>query len=298
MTHPPLHSRPRWRDVLTAQVGGLGIALRMPARVALALATIASLLVAADIVGTAKARSFHPEHYVLPGVLGLLLPIAVWKDAEHFGAAFLWTLPVDRFRHALIKVLAGWVWLMGTVALFVLWLLAVTLVSGATPFAEETRPLLPSFSHGVTFDATAIQNVRWTAEPLLWLVPFTAATGTYVLASALALGARHRLLWVVGSVPVFFLFVFVIADLADLGATGIDRVLNAILRGRYGVDALLTARTESLQVAATLTTGDRVVVWRAFPDVGSWAVATLLWTGAGLVALMAAAARHREHRRN
>jgi hypothetical protein len=40
-----------------------------------------------------------------------------------------------------------------------------------------------------------------------------------------------------------------------------------------------------------------VMVWRALPDVGQWAAATLLWTGAGLVALWAAASRHREGRR-
>ena len=88
------------------------------------------------------------------------------------------------------------------------------------------------------------------------------------------------------------------AYLADLGPNGIDRVLNAVVNGRYGIDALLTARTESLQVGAALTTGDRVIVWWAFPDAGHWAIATLLWTGAGLVALVAAAARHREQRRS
>ena len=201
MMQPALHSTPRWRDVLIAQVRGIGIALRMPARVALALVTIVSLLVAAEIVGNGKAIDFHPEHYVLPGVLGLLLPISVWKNEDRFGAAFLWTLPVDRARHALVKVLAGWLWLMSVVVLFELWLLAATLTSGASPFAEETRRVLPTFSYGATFDPSAIQDVRWTPKPLLWLVPFTAATGTYVLASALALGARHPLRWIVGVYP-------------------------------------------------------------------------------------------------
>jgi hypothetical protein len=38
------------------------------------------------------------------------------------------------------------------------------------------------------------------------------------------------------------------------------------------------------------------VVWRALPDLRHWAAATLLWTGAGLMALLAAASRHRERR--
>jgi len=57
-----------------------------------------------------------------------------------------------------------------------------------------------------------------------------------------------------------------------------------------------SARTVNLD-EPTLSTDDRVVVWRALPDVGQWAAATLLWTGAGLVTLWAAASRHREGRR-
>ena len=74
-------------------------------------------------------------------------------------------------------------------------------------------------------------------------------------------------------------------------------VLESLFEGPYGLDALLTARTTLLNNEATLSTGDRVVVWRALPDVGQWATATLLWTGAGLVTLCAAASRHREGRR-
>ena len=42
----------------------------------------------------------------LPGLIGALLPIAVWARDARFGPSFLWTVPVDRRRHALIKVLA------------------------------------------------------------------------------------------------------------------------------------------------------------------------------------------------
>ena len=52
-----------------------------------------------------------------------------------------------------------------------------------------------------------------------------------------------------------------------------------------------------LHTQATLATGRTVTVWRALPDLGQWAAATLLWTGAGLAALWAAASRHRERRR-
>jgi hypothetical protein len=189
--------------------------------------------------------------------------------------------------------------LVGAVALLVLWLLALVLFSGGTVLAEETRRVLPSFSFAATgpFDPSAVHDVRWTPQPLLWLVPFTAATGAYLFASALAIGARHPLRWICGSVFSFLLLVALgEAANAQQLIDASNGLLDSLVYGPYGVDALLSARAESLQVAATLSTGETVVVWRALPHLGQWAMATLLWIGAGLVALGIAASRHRECR--
>ena len=78
---------------------------------------------------------------------------------------------------------------------------------------------------------------------------------------------------------------------------GLVRLLRLLLDGRYGLDALLTARTESLSANATLTTGELVRVWSAVPDLADWRTATLLWTGGGLLALSASASRPGERRR-
>ena len=188
----------------------------------------------------------------------------------------------------------------GGVALFVLWLLALALFSGGNVVRRGNAARAPVLLRTASriFDPSAVQDVRWTPEPLLWLVPFTAATGTYLFASALALGTRHPLRWIVGTVLGLVLLVVVErGERGDCPINGYSDPLAWLVRGPYGVDALLTARTESLQVAATLSTGETVVVWRALPDLGQWAIATLLWTGAGLVALVAAASRHREPRR-
>jgi len=242
---------------------------------------LATLLITINSLNTGEVMAFHPEHQMLPGIVGLLLPIGVWRGEERFGASFLWTLPVDRWRHALAKVFAGWVWLMGVVALFVLWLLARTILSGGNILAEETLRVLKSFSISAsgTLDPAAVQTARWTPEPLLWLAPFTSATATYLLASALGLATRHPLRWIVGSVIGFF----IVSGIGEGNA--LERLFDSLFEGPYGLDALLTAKTTSLNIEATLSTGDRVVVWRALPDVGQWATATLLWTGAGLVFL-------------
>jgi hypothetical protein len=252
----------------------------------MAVVALVTLLITIESLKTGEVIAFHPEHQMLPGIVGLLLPVLVWRGEEPFGASFLWTLPVDRRRHALAKVFAGWVWLMGGAALFVLWSLAVTLLSGGNIFAEEIRRILTT--------STALQTVHWTPIPLLWLTPFTSATATYLIASALGLGTRHPLRWLVGSVIGFFI-VSGVGDAANVA--WLDSVLEPLFEGPYGFDALLTARTTFLSNEATLPTGDRVTVWRALPDAGQWATATLLWTGAGLVSLLAAASRHRESRR-
>src|SRR4029079_8829342 len=73
-------------------------------------------------------------------------------------------------------------------------------------------------------------------------------------------------------------------------------LLEAMMYGRYGLDGLLTARTESLKTVIQLVDGHEVSVWRGIPLVSDWIVATLLWTGLGIAGLFAALMRHRERR--
>jgi hypothetical protein len=232
---------------------------------------------------------------MLPALLALVFPIAVWRGEDRFGPGFLWTFPVDRRRHALTKVFAGWIWLMSAVALFVLWLLALTLLSGGSLLREETIRVLSSSvpAPGAFADPGAVQTVRLTPQPLFWLTPFTAATGAYLLASALALGLRHPLRWIVGT-ALGLQLVVIAGDAANVEWP--SRLLRALYAGPYGIDTLLSARTESVEVWVTLSTGEHVHAWRALPHLGQWATATLLWTGVGLVILWAAASRHRELR--
>jgi len=297
MTSTTFHSAPRTRAVLLAQIRAVGFAPRGPVLVAIAVVAVATLLITIESLKRGEVIPFQPQRQMLPGLVGLLLPIVVWRGEERFGTSFLWTLPVDRWRHALAKVFAGWVWLMGGIALFVLWSLALTLLSRGNIHAEETLRVLRSISIPAsgTLDPAAVETVSWTPKPLLWLAPFTSATATYLLGSALGLATRHPLRWILGGVIALY-FVTGVGDSAN--AVCLGSVFDSLFEGPYGLDTLLTARTTFLSIEATLSNGDRVAVWRALPDVGRWATATLLWTGAGLVTLWAAASRHREGRRD
>jgi hypothetical protein len=303
MTPAALHGTPGWRSVVMAQLRLVGYALRRPALVVAGLSFPATLLLL-ELGPEDGVLDFRPERQeLLFGVLGLLVAAGIWFGDERVGSGFLWTLPVDRRSHALARVFAGWVWLMGVVMLSVLWLLAVSAFTGGSVMADETIRLIShparafTFRAGATLDAGAMQTVHRTARPVLWLVPFASATAVYLIAGAVALGLRQPVRWAAGMV----LAVYLLAGLgqalhANWPATAPGRVVRGVFDGRYGLDAVLTARTGSLKTEATLTTGERVVVWRALPDLGHWAAATLLWIGGGLIALLAAVSRHAERR--
>ena len=314
MTAPAFHTdeqrvrgaRPRLPSsgaVLRAHLRTTGLALRAPALVAAALLALLTLWAAFQITGKDHGITLNAWPTQLPGLIGALLAIAVWGNDERFGPAFLWTLPVDRSRHALTRVAAGWLWLMAGVGVLVLWLLALTGFTGGRMLPPETLHVVTSPLHGLdAVDPASLQRVRWNPGPLIWLVPFTAATVTYLLASGFALGTRHPVRWLVGVVVAFVLST-VAGGVAStqLDAPWLDhapaRLLDLLFSTRYGLDAVLTARIESLGAPATLATGQQTMVWWAVPKLGDWGTATLLWTGAGLLALWAAAARHRERRR-
>lgn len=278
----------------------MGLAARGPRRRAMALAIVAAVLLTLAIIREGDVVDFRPHQTLLPGLLGFLLPIAVWVGQDRFGTGFMWTLPVERRAHALARVAAGWIWLLAAVALFVLWLFFLSLVSGGTVLAPETLHLVPPDSALGAGELApgAWRDVSWTPTPLLWLVPFTAATGTYLLASAIALGTRHPIRWVIGVPLVAFVF-GVGGEAADIEFLKFapQRFVIPFILAPYGLDTLLSARTEFLKVGTTLSTGEPAVVWRGLPDVAAWAWSTVLWLGVGAALLWAAASRHRERRR-
>ena len=301
MTAPVLHASPPRRAVLHEQVRVLRQVLRWPGIALVRAMALLAAVFAVELHLEQRSFDFHPEQLLIPALVGVLLPIGVWSREERFGRSFLWTLPVDRREHALVRALAGWAWLMAAIALYFFVLLALALWSGDRLLSAETVQLLASgapYPEPGTLQPGAWTMRQWQPSPLLWLVPFTAATVTYLFASALALGTRYPMRWIVGTMLGTFL-VFTIGEAANIGWLMAlpDALVEPTFLGPYGVSTVLTARTEFLKVGTTLTTGETVTVWRSLPDLAQWALATLLWTGAGLAALWAAAHRHRERRR-
>lgn len=296
--HTP-HVSPRRRDVLAEQIRAVALVLRVPALLALTGIVFATAINLWDYLNGHGGVGFEPELSMLPGMVGALLPVGIWKRDERIGGGFFWTMPVDRRQHALLKVCAGWMCLMLVIGIFMLWLLALAVLTGGNIVAPQELLLLPSsvVPPAGALNAADLRTVSWTPMPSLWLAPFTAATGTYLMGSALALGSRFPLRWLIG--------LFLGSLLMSLTGTvaHVDwlrfapgRMIEIVHESRFGLDALMTARTESLKTAITLSGGKTASVWRALPDLRDWILATLLWFGIGIVALWAAASRHREQR--
>lgn len=294
---------PRQRDVLLEHLRAMGFGLRVPMLAAAFLALLVTVALAVQIASGDMEKHLLAEPSTLPGFIGALLPIAIWAREERFGPGFLWTLPVDRSRHALIKVLAGWLWLVAGLALYALCQLVLALVSEGGVVPVQTMYLLSTPIHAsVPLDRAMLRLVQWAPGPVVWVIPAAAATATYLLVSAIMIGIRRPLRWVVGAVLAFAVSSFAIHTASrQLGmewlAGAPERALVQLFQGRYGLETLLTLRTWSLDTRVILTTGERIQAWSAIPNLAEWRIAALLWTSAGLLALSAAVYRHRELRR-
>ncbi len=246
MSAVTLHPIPRWRDVVLEQVRIVGLSLRTVALVFAIVLGAGTLMIGSEIIG--GGPGFDSRETFPTALVSFLYPFAVWRGERLFGPAFLWTLPVDRRRLALAKVLAGWVWLMAALAVFVSWLLTLTFLSRATP-----------------------------AAPILARIPFTATLAAYLFGSALVLGLRHPLRWLLGAVGVLFLM----GTLSD--------VLSQPNDGEWQHVPGASAFFSAVERAAAL--------WQTLPDAARWSITIFLWFGAGAAVLWIAASRHRERRR-
>lgn len=245
MTEVRLHATPRFRDVVLEQIRIVGLSLRPVALVAAVVLGIGTFMVVGDIAG--GGPGFDSRETFPTALISFLFPFAVWRSDKRFGSGFLWTLPVNRRRLALVRVFAGWVWLMAGLAIFVTWLLALALLAHATPDHHVMR------------------------------IPFIATVAMYLIGSAVVLGLRHPLQWLLGSAGLLLLM----GGLGDLLHQPDDSEWDPIPGARAFFSAVEQGRA----------------AWQTLPESAQWAITTFLWLGAGVAALWAAASRHRERRR-
>lgn len=237
MSEVTLQRAPAMRDVVREHIRVVALGLRPVALVATIVFGIVTILVTVDAARGHGATWFDSDEWFPIAYAAFLCPFAVWRRDSPFGAAFLWTLPVDRRRLALTRVFAGWLWLMLALTLFVAWQFVLALLVGVHS------------PHIVPF------------------VSFIGATAMYLLGSALVLGVRHSLRWLLGGIAL-------------------------VVVGNPAIDALVASHAVATAVSAAETS------WRTFSPFLQWTFIFILWLGAGLVALWAALSRHGERRRH
>ena len=293
-----MHGTPRMRAVIKEQFKATAASFRVYTIIGGALGAVATLLAFADYFRRGVGVEFAPSLSLIPAIAGALLPFAIWQKERVHESGFLWTLPVDRSRQAFAKVFAGWLCLMIAAAAFLLWLLTLALITKGNITGDEmVRLLAPGAPTTRSIDPSLVQMVRWIPSRAFWLVPFTAATGTYIILSAVMLGLRYPFRWIIGAVIGAFLIAAVGHGIGtDAFWAKLSIVIQTVMYGRYGLDTLLSARSESVHTTIALTSGDIVPAWRALPNVTDWIVGTLLWIALGLTLLTAALYRHRERR--
>lgn len=233
MTDVTLHPAPRQRDVVLEQIRVVELALRPVTLVIAIVLGIVTIRVVVAIVQHNAGSWFDSDASAPVCVASFFIPFAVWRGNRLFAPAFLWTLPVDRRRLALVRTFAGWVWLIAAMLVFLGWRLALGALAG--------EPIEP-FS-------------------------FAAATAVYLFGSAVVLGLRYPLRWVLGSAAVSYL----------IGMASQLKEIDAMLKENG-----IFARIERADAT-----------WRIMP----FPIFTLLLIAAGLAALWFAASRHRDLRR-
>lgn len=267
-----------------------GFALRREAMLAagtLALVCILSL----GMAWRYDDRLYLDTELLLPTLfVAPLFPFALWKGDPPFGRAFLWTLPVRRQRAALAKVVAGALWLLGALAITTVALGAVALISGGG-VGEHRQRLLET--------AAGLVRVQYHSPHWMWLMPFVGMLILYLASSALILGLRYPIRWVVGAVVAIGVLITTFVNLAPLNAIGQagETLRLWLVTGPMGIDYVLSGGEGALSHWRRAgATGDRawIQVWQGFPALGGWALAAGFWLVISCVALGLALRRHWE----
>jgi hypothetical protein len=285
MENVALHPRPRWSAVIPEQFRAVGLALRrewLVFALALAFFTLLSLIGELREAAGAHRAAFDvgPDTLVPVVILGFFAPLGVWKRELPGDRGYFWSLPVDRSRHTLAKVAVGWGWVMGLVAVYVLWAVALAAATGGS--IGVAHHVVPAGGR-VTMETEVLPG--W-----MWVVPFTATTLTYLVGSVLVLASDHPWIWMAGILVALFV-VMSSADAADL--EGVQHLIGRVLQGRYGAG---TALAGSYAVHRRVLAPGGNLAWWSFPrwEADTWILATLLWGALAAAGVLWAANRRPE----
>jgi hypothetical protein len=283
---------PRWAPIAREQFLVLSVALRREA-IAFVLILLALSLLLGWEYARAAARGQAPGQWTLVPFsyfaavfIGVFAPVAIWKGDEPARRGYHWAMPVDSWRHSLVKASGGWIWMLAAVLVFAAWLTALGWLTGGEFGVQRAGNL---GAEAIAAMPPADQaRATWQAPGWQWITPLTGATVAYLFATALVLFSDHPWRWIVGLVTGLFVLM---AFAGAAGPTWMRTLLEQVVLGRWG---LVPALTGGVPVRETFewtsgrgTHSHTMDVLR--PDLVAWIGATLLWLGIGAGLTMLAA---------
>ena len=212
---------------------------------------------------------YWPPGTFVTMLIGLFLPFGIWRSEDPSRRTYHWTMPIARAPHTLLKMLAGWVWLMAAVAVYMGYHAVQFLLLAHTPGAVGAEAHL----------------LAWQ-----WAIPYVAATVVYLLSSLVVIASDHPWRWI-GGIPIAY--GIALGFLSAPGLAGVRRALIDVWLGSYGLytvicgigfDHFVEVMTRTLGHLPPPTTADFVL----------WLKAAALWTVMGGVGVCAAAYRRPE----
>jgi hypothetical protein len=282
-----LHPPPNRKAVVMEQLRTIGLA----GRGVTALACLGLVLLAVGIILTdplpSGGRSPDPrlphEISAVPSMawpvilVGLVLPFAIWAVSSFRGQSYDLSLPVDHRTQRLIRVLTGWFWMMVLVGLYLAWLVATAALSGGEIGMYGRRTFTGFSSRGYPVIETVMTPTPWWQ----WIVPFTAATISYLAGSIPLLARRYPARWFFG----VGIGVFAFGALAD-GA------LMTLLGYRTRID--LRGALTGQKIFDRQIPGADYPNYYLAPDLTAWLTATTFWLGIAVAGFWLASRGSRE----
>jgi hypothetical protein len=228
-------------------------------------------------------------------IIASFFPIAMWRGEYRFRQSYLASMPVDRTRHTLLKIAAGWAWLMVLVAASVLCMLALAAATGGPIGTDEMRVFARDLPPSASAEEAAALARRWTTPIWQWALFFPGATVAYLFGSIVVLASRRTRLWLGGLFAGSFFLLMLEEEGVNLGEVleGAFRfIITIIIGGRYGLETLVIGSDDIINTLTTAT-GDQIRVWSE-PDLGTWLVSMLLWMSLAMVSVVVAVWRDRK----
>lgn len=293
MNSTTLHPTSDWGAAIRRDFRTVGAAARRDALLLGAIVLLVTLLMlftylrARENPNIDGAIDFDPRTGTAMVLLGLLVPMSIWRGEEPSRRGYFWAFPLDRTRHTLAKVLGGWGWFMILLAAYFGWALVMALITGGRIGTMEVGVFLGDPSSVRRED---LAQLEWATPAWQWLAPFAAATVTYLLGSAIVILSDHPWRWYAG---LFFAYFLGMAALNAAGLAAIGETMASVINGRYGLAALAEGMTP---VARTVTSpaGETATRMVSLPSLGNWLGAAAIWMPVSLGAVVAAASVHQE----